>query len=405
MQLAIFLFTLFFIFTKPFNLKLGTISFIGAIIALLCGYVSLENAIEISFLIKNAMITFFALIALSFIFEKNNSFEFYATKIFSQNKSYFSFFISMLIFTTFLSIIFANDGAILVITPILLAIINMNKIGIKQATALLLSASFMCDAASSFLVTSNLTNIITTNYFDINFTNFFKDMFFPSLISVVLSIIFLYIYFKKDLKLEFNIVKTSSLKDNKFFIISNLTVFIALFFSFLGFNVALCFSMAAVFLLIIGKNLYKFKEFISTLPYQIVIFCFSIYILVFSLKNAGYGEILENFISQIQTISSTLAIISTSFISAVLSSLFNNLPSVTFINLSLENLENQKLIYANLLGSNLGTKLSPLGSLSTLLWLHILEKNSLKISIREFIKCGFTITFIVLFYSSIAIAL
>ena len=403
MPIALFLFTIFFIFTKPFNLKFGTISFIGAVLALLLGYAKFSDLAMITNLISGAMITFFALITLSFIFEKNNSFEYLAIKIFSFNKTSFSFFISMLIFTAVLSIVFANDGAILVITPLLIVVIKMSRLDIKTATALLLSASFMVDAASSFLITSNLTNIITASYFNISYTKFAKEMFLPSLISVVLSIFFLWLYFKKSLKFEFRLEKEASLKDKRFFIISNLVVFIALVFSFLGVDVVICFSMAAVILLILGKNLYSFKEFILGLPYQIVLFSFSIYVLVFSMQDTA--DLIAKFIGEIYEISNTLAIVSTAFISAILSSLLNNLPSVTLMNLSLQSLNIKSLIYANLLGSNLGTKLSPLGSLATLLWLHILEKNSLKISIREFMKCGFAITFIVLFYSSIAIAL
>ena len=69
----------------------------------------------------------------------------------------------------------------------------------KTIIAFLLAGGFISDSASLPFVFSNLTNIVTANYFNIGFVDYFLNMIVPFIVSVIASIVFLWLILRKDI--------------------------------------------------------------------------------------------------------------------------------------------------------------------------------------------------------------
>ncbi|MCG3659152.1 arsenic transporter [Aliarcobacter butzleri] len=401
--ICIFLVTLFLIITQPKGLQIGTTAILGAIIALILGVVSINDVLDVTNIVWDATLAFIGIIILSLVLDEIGFFEWCALKMAKFSKgSGIRMFVYSILLGSFVSALFANDGAALILTPILLAKMRVLQLSTKTIITFLLAGGFISDSASLPFVFSNLTNIVTANYFNIGFVDYFLNMIIPFIVSVIASIVFLWLILRKDIPKK---VDVRLLKEPKSVIKNmNLFYFSWFFLAFLLSAYALgdiyklpisFFALGGALVLLIIASLTKSvnaKNIIKEAPWQIVWFSIGLYIVVYGLKNARLTEYLTMILNYLVLQGDTIAIISTGFISAILSAVMNNLPTIMIMDIALKDIPNEALAYANIIGCNLGPKMTPFGSLATLLWLHVLAKKGIKISFWEYSKFGLIIT-------------
>ena len=408
---SLFIVTLTFIIWQPKGLQIGTTAVIGAIVALLSEVVTFNDVIIVTNIVWDATLAFIGIIILSMVLDAIGFFEWAAIKMAklsggSGNKM----FVYILLLGAVVAAFFANDGAALILTPILLAKMKYLKMKPLPIFAFLMAGGFIGDSASNPFIISNLTNIVTAGYFDIGFLEYMKNMFLPNLLSIFASIIVLWIYFRKDIPLKVDVhllpEASSVIKNKTMFKLSWFFLALLMVGYFIGDHFHLPVSLFALggALIFLGISTYykavKPWETIKGAPWQVVWFSIGLYIVVYGLKNAGLTDIVASWIMMLQQQGEIVAIIGTGFLSAVISSVMNNMPTIMIMDIAIDKVGyvgNETLVYANILGSNLGPKMTPIGSLATLLWLHVLAQKGVKIGWGEYMKVGLVITPPVLF--------
>lgn len=115
---------------------------------------------------------------------------------------------------------------------------------------------------------------------------------------------------------------------------------------------------------------------------------------MYGLKNAGLTDYLSAILHELSKQNFVMATVGTGFLSAVLSSIMNNMPTTLIQALAIDgaNVANpitkEAMVFANVIGCDLGPKLTPIGSLATLLWLHVLASKNITVSWCYYFKVG-----------------
>lgn len=115
------------------------------------------------------------------------------------------------------------------------------------------------------------------------------------------------------------------------------------------------------------------------------------YVLIYGLHNIGFTELLVSYFEPVVSGSLAHATFASGISTSVFSNLFNNHPALMISTFTLTemtlNPSTTKIIYlANIIGSDIGSLLLPMGTLATLIWMHILKQHDESISWGEYIK-------------------
>jgi len=401
--ILIFLFTMTLVIFQPRGLQIGTSAVIGAALAYIFGAVNFGDMIEVGGVVWDATLSFIGIIILSMALDEIGFFEWCAIKMAKLSKGDGRrMFVYSLLLGAGVSALFANDGAALILTPILLSKMKLLKLNAKTIVAFLLAGGFISDSASLPFVFSNLTNIVTAGYFGIGFADYMLNMLLPFIVSVAASIGVLWLVLKNDIPqtVDISLLKDpdSVLKDKKLFFFSWAFLLLLLCGYFIGDALHLPVSLFALgggvlFLAIASaRKSAKFYLTLKNAPWQVVWFSVGLYIVVYGLKNAGLTNEISFIVGELVKLGEPVAVVGVGFLAATLSALMNNMPTVMVMDIALKPYANELLAYANIIGCNLGPKMTPFGSLATLLWLHVLEKKGVKIGFLEYSKFGLIVT-------------
>lgn len=418
---AVFVFTLVLVIWQPKGLGVGWSATLGALIALALGAVSLQDIPTVWSIVWNATATFIAVIVISLLLDEAGFFEWAALHVARWAKgSGYRLFAFCVLLGAAVSAVFANDGAALILTPIVMSMLLALRFSPAATLAFVMAAGFIADTASLPLVVSNLVNIVSADYFELGFAEYASVMVPVSLISVASTLLMLFLYFRKDVPPSYALEALqdpkAAIRDRATFIVGGWTLLILLVGLFalepLGIPVSAVAAVCAAILFAVAARGHKIstRRVLHDAPWQVVVFSLGMYLVVYGLKNAGLTDHLARILGDLAGQGLWSATIGTGLIAALLSSVMNNMPSVLIGALSIqasgaEGLIREAMIYANIIGCDLGPKITPIGSLATLLWLHVLERKGVRITWGYYFKVGVMLTFPVLLITLSALAL
>lgn len=466
----IFVVTLVFVIWQPRGLGIGWSALGGAALALGTTVVKFSDIPTVWGIVWNATFAFVAIVLISLILDESGLFEWAALHVARWGRGNGRLlFVLIVLLGAVIAALFANDGAALILTPIVIQILVVLRMSPQASLAFVIACGFIADAGSLPLVVSNLVNIVSADFFGIGFARYATVMLPVGVVTVAASLGVLFLYFRKAIPHRYDPSRLpeprTAIRDALAFKAGFIVLGVLLVGYFAAEPLHLPLSIVAaggalvLALVAARKPAFLFaasaasgavvcRETMSVgaghegttadpvhgggapasgsldtpgagrisvakvfreAPWQIVLFSIGMYLVVYGLRNQGLTDRLAGVFDAVSGNGVLLTTLGVGVIVAVLASIMNNMPTVLIAALAIgatgaTGLTQEAMIYANVIGSDLGPKITPIGSLATLLWLHVLDRKGIHIGWGQYFRTGIVLTIPVLLISLTALA-
>ncbi|MFB8372305.1 arsenic transporter [Paenibacillus taichungensis] len=437
---GVFIITVIFLMWRPGGLNESIPTSLGALLLVLTGVSSFAHIVGIFGIVSGAAVTILSTIVMSVILDSIGFFRWIALNMIEKARgSGFRLYWLILLLCFLMTIFFNNDGSILITTPIIIRICSLLHLKRHQQLPYLISGALIATASSAPIGLSNLANLIALQMVGLNLNTYTQMMFVPSMLGIIVMTVLLFYYFRKSiprvihyfpiplqspsgsryhpLKEADHESRTTDSEKNVDWWLFRVCIGIVVFIRagyFLAEQFGIRMEIVAItgVVLMLAVRWYRtrtgLKDVVTQTPWHILIFAFSIYIIVDSLHRAGMTAWIIQWMKPMVEGGNASLIAISGLMLTLLSNLFNNLPSVmigTFAVTDLQLSDSQlHLAYlANILGSDIGALLTPIGTLATLIWMYILKTHHIRISWNQYMKVTFLVIPISLIVSLVSL--
>ncbi|PEX40820.1 arsenic transporter [Bacillus cereus] len=417
--IIVFFFTMIVIFWRPRGLNEAWPAAIGAGIILITGLVSKPDVMDIISKIGGASITILATIVMAVILESFGFFHWSAAKLANLAKGSgrrLYWYIQLLCFL--MTLLFNNDGSILITTPILILLLKNLRLKPHQQIPYLLSGALIATASSAPIGVSNIVNLIALNIVNMTLYMHTAMMFVPATLGLLFMSWLMYTVLKKKLPerlpvssydieeifftKNFHPLKGKNSVDTKqkrtrfmlkvlgFVFLMRCLLFVA---SFLSIPIEIVAVLGSLILLIWRWYYLRTNpvDILKKTPWHILIFAFSMYVIIYGLHNAGLTTALVNWLEPVVSQHLLYASFTMGGLVSLLSNVFNNHPAlmigtITLTEMGLDPVTLKTIYLANIIGSDIGSLLLPIGTLASLIWMYILKQNKIKVKWKDYLS-------------------
>ena len=246
-------------------------------------------------------------------------------------------------------------------------------------------------------------------------STFLRYLLLPSLFCIAFNITLFFWLYRRDLQIRYN---TSDLLEVKpphrpFFLFTAIVlILIAIAYiiaSVMGFPLSIV-ALGGSGLLLAGAawNRCLDKNRLGReISWSLFVFVTGMFILVKGVEDLGLTAFFGQKLIELAGTNSLGAILVTAGGTALGANLINNVPMalvmISVISTVRIDRGSQGLIYATILGADLGPNLTTVGSLATMLWLLIMRRKGLEVSTLEYFKLGVTVVPVMILIGSLLI--
>jgi arsenical pump membrane protein len=212
--------------------------------------------------------------------------------------------------------------------------------------AFVMAAGFIADTASLPLIVSNLVNIVSADFFGIGFNQYAAVMVPVNIAAVGASLLVLLLYFGRGVPARYDLAQlktpAQAIRDPATFRAGWVVLVLLLvgFFGLepLGVPVSAVAAVAAVVLLAVAArgHVISTRKVLQGAPWQIVVFSLGMYLVVYGLRNAGLTDRIATLLDWFAQCGIWGAALGTGVLTALLSSVMNNMPTVLIGALSID---------------------------------------------------------------------
>ncbi len=398
---SIFVLTLALIMVRPWRITEAVAAAGGGVLMLLGGFVSPAEGAEVLGGEWNVYGFFLGLMTISALADQAGIFEALASAAGrlargDARRLYIAVFLVGVIITSVLS----NDATALILTPVVYALVTRLRLPVLP---FMFATTFIADTASFILPVSNPINILVLDAFGGGLGTFLRYLFLPSLFCILANIGLFTFLFRHDLDMSYETPGLASLAPPQPRVFRFTLVSLGLIA--LGYIAASAAQFPLSFialggsgLLLLGTYHYHkldWRKLRGEISWPLFIFISGMFIVVRGVENLGLTTAFGRLLLQLAGSDPLRAVVLAAAGTALGANLINNVPMALVMISTLgtlgANAAHPALVYATILGADLGPNLTTVGSLATMLWLLILRRKGLEISTLEYFKLGVTV--------------
>ncbi len=397
---VIFAATLIAIVTRPGRIGEAWSALAGALLMLVTGAVNVGSALAAIGAEWNLFLFFLGLMLTAAVADMAGFFDWAAALAAAAARGsgrwlLFNVFILGAVITTFLS----NDATAIILTPVVYTMATRLRLRVMPY---LFAVSFVANAASMTLPISNPINVLTGDHLRAPLGVYESHLLAASLASTAICIgVFMAVFWRatgRRFEFDLQAALTTVATDRAFFrlVIAGLGL-LALAYV-IGSALLLPLGVIAVaggggLLAIAALHRRVSREDLRAhVSPTLFVYIAALFVLVRGVQDAGITAALVAG-AVVHASDSANAVVSGLVGSAVTSNLVNNLPSIlVFISGAqaggVPEVLRAPFLFGALAGADLGPNLTPVGALSTMLWLVIVRRRGLEVSAWDFLRLG-----------------